>query len=185
MFDALTPYLLYIKLFLLAALLGATAYGGYMLGVDHTTTKWDADKVVFAQKETDWATEKAALNAAQAIKLAEVTAKAQADQLAMAKKADEAASKYASDIARLKVAQEAAHKVAEGTTPTDGLWVNTVSCVKAPDGAMRCRIANDDADLLVSLVSLADDRTVLLNQCIARVNIVPPPTVATTTTTTK
>lgn len=177
MLDYFTPYLLVIKLVLIAALMGAASYGGYRVGVDRTTQKWDADKVIFAQKETAWETEKAASNAAAAITLARVVAQAQAAQAAMQQKADAAQARYIDAAAKLKAAQEAAKKVAEGKAPEDGLWINTVSCLKASsDGITRCRIANADADNLIGIASLADERTNLLNQCIARVNITPPST---------
>jgi hypothetical protein len=176
MFTFLTPYLSVIKGIILVAILAAAGYAGYRQGVSVTTVKWDKDKLEFAQEKADWAMEKAAANAAAATELAKVTKQAQADQAEMQAKFNQSSAQYQTKIVNLQKAQAAAIKLANSDLPKEGLWIHSTGCVQDStipassllpgEQALQCHIYKPDAEALVNLAFLSDQRTTLLNRCI-------------------
>ncbi len=176
MFTFLTPYLSIVKVVAVIAVLSATGLFGYRQGVSVTTTKWDKDKLVFAMEKAAWAEEKAAANAAAAIELAKVTKQAQADQAAMQAKFNQSSAQYQTKINNLQKAQAEAIRLANSNLPKEGLWIHATSCVadttiplsalQPGEQPLQCHIYKPDAEALINLSFISDQRTTLLNRCI-------------------
>jgi len=189
--NILEPYLLYIKLFLVAAVLGCAGYGGYRVGVERTTQKWDADKAQFAKERADWALEKAALNAEAATKLETAVTQAQKKQVEQQRKFDAATKVYDAKIKELQDEKNRTLVLVDDLSPDGGLWIDATDCTGGQDSVgkgdlytlsrsggsatgapatVRCRLPHSVAAALVEIASTADTRTALLNQCIADLN---------------
>ena len=180
MLDALTPYLLMIKVALVAALLGLTFYGGYRSGVDVTEPKVEAVKLQMAQLQTQWAEEKAKMNA-DALQAAVL--KNQQDTAALQAVIAKQQTEFNKRIKEIQDAQTAANTIAT----TTGLWVDSPECSTVPGGSNSnsalpnasggkpatvqwCRISNATAEHLIQLATDADQVVAQYNNCVDTVN---------------
>lgn len=192
--SPLSPYLLWIKLGLIVALIGGVFFGGYHMGHNRGTEEGDV-RVAKVQHDFDtaqkaWADEKtvAASQAIAALKNAE--RENDAKEAAAQHQIDAITIRYQSatkelENARNKVLAQATHHSdpAVPALPSDGLWVDTEvgSCTANSDGdhsvpqatqggrgvaTQRCRLSDQTATRLVDFAADANAIVLKYNECV-------------------
>jgi len=203
----LTPYMVWIKLIAILALVAALFGAGYHYGslVTHSADtvalnklqkQYDDDKQVWADTKTRMAADASAALIAHDN---ENAAKQAADQQKIAT----ITTKYQTALKEVQNAKQTAlahidHPVA-GTA--DGLWVlvDSDTCTSDPDGRsllsqatspgrfadrQQCRLSSTTADWLVQEAASANEVVAKLNSCVGQIGVATAPSAADTTTVT-
>lgn len=204
--TGLQPYLLWIKILAVLALV-ATVFGfGYEYGSTVTKNK---DNVALAalqkqytdaQKTWDETKTKMAIDAENVL-VAHDQANA-AKELEDQQKIQTVTTQYQSALKEIQNAKQAALTLVDDPKPNtdDGLWVyvDTSTCTSDPDGRslvsqasanghfaanQQCRLSPRTADFLVEEAASSNQVVASLNSCVGQLQVATTPSAATETTT--